>query len=87
MSMSSNQRPDVLILMTDQLNPYCLGYMGEQTVRTPHIDRLSMEAERAQREGDFQEPARILYNDIPELKNTLEKSALDIQKNEFIITI
>ena len=41
--MSSIQRPDVLILMTDQLNPYCLGYMGDQTVRTPHIDRLSME--------------------------------------------
>ncbi len=44
--MPGVDRPDVLILMTDQLNPYCLGCAGDRTVRTPHIDRLAAEGTR-----------------------------------------
>ena len=34
-------RPNFLILTTDQHNPTCLGYAGHPVVRTPHIDALA----------------------------------------------
>jgi arylsulfatase len=36
-------QPDVLILMTDQHNPHCLGYAGDPIVQTPNIDHLAAE--------------------------------------------
>lgn len=41
--MAGPDRPDVLILMADQLNPTCLGCAGDPVVRTPHIDALAAE--------------------------------------------
>jgi len=41
--MSTDNRPDVLILMTDQLNPHCLGYAGDPVIKTPNIDELARE--------------------------------------------
>ena len=35
------RRPNILILMADQMIPQALGAYGNPTVRTPHIDRLA----------------------------------------------
>jgi len=37
------QQPDILILMTDQHNPYCLGCAGDALIWTPNIDALAAE--------------------------------------------
>ena len=37
----SENRPNFLIITTDQHNPTCLGYAGHPVVRTPHIDALA----------------------------------------------
>ena len=42
-------RPDVLLIMTDQLNPLCAGYAGDPLIRTPHLDRLAREGARFDR--------------------------------------
>jgi len=39
----SSNRPDVLILLTDQLSPRTLGCAGDPVVKTPHIDSLASE--------------------------------------------
>lgn len=49
-----------------------------------NIERLTLESEKAQRNGDFQKTARIQYNDIPNLEKDLENHAEEIQNNEFI---
>ena len=36
--MAGNEKPDVLILMTDQWNPRMLGCAGYEQIRTPHLD-------------------------------------------------
>ncbi len=36
-------RPNFLVLLTDQFHPRCLGYAGHPLVRTPHLDRLAAE--------------------------------------------
>jgi ATP-dependent Clp protease ATP-binding subunit ClpB len=41
------------------------------------IDELRMAAERAQREGDFEEAARILYGELPALESQLETVAAE----------
>ena len=38
---NSANRPNFLIITTDQHNPTCLGYAGHPVVRTPHIDALA----------------------------------------------
>ena len=38
-----NEKPDIIIFMTDQWNPRCLGYEGAPSVQTPHIDKLADE--------------------------------------------
>ena len=38
-----NEKPDIIIFMTDQWNARCLGYLGTPSVRTPHIDKLAEE--------------------------------------------
>ena len=35
--------PDVLVVLTDQWNPRCLGYAGDPNVSTPNLDRLAAE--------------------------------------------
>ena len=37
----SARPPNVLLFITDQFHPGCLGYAGHPVVRTPHIDRLA----------------------------------------------
>ena len=39
--MAGNEKPDVLILMTDQWNPRMLGCAGYEQIRTPHLDALA----------------------------------------------
>ncbi|MCK5314345.1 MAG: sulfatase-like hydrolase/transferase [Anaerolineales bacterium] len=39
--MSTDSRPNFLIIITDQFNPNCLGYAGHSLVRTPCIDQLA----------------------------------------------
>lgn len=36
-------RPNILMIITDQWHPRCLGYAGHPVVRTPHLDRLAAE--------------------------------------------
>ena len=38
---SPSDRPNFLIVITDQFHPRCLGYAGHPVVRTPNIDRLA----------------------------------------------
>ena len=37
-------QPNILFIMPDQLRSCALGYMGNEDVRTPHIDRLASES-------------------------------------------
>ncbi len=37
------ERPDVLVLFTDQWNPRCLPFTGDKAVPTPNLDRLASE--------------------------------------------
>ena len=37
----SQSRPNLLIFITDQFHPRCLGYAGHPVIRTPNIDRLA----------------------------------------------
>jgi arylsulfatase A-like enzyme len=39
--MARNRRPDVLIVLADQLRACSVGYAGEEAVRTPTLDRLA----------------------------------------------
>jgi arylsulfatase A-like enzyme len=39
--MIETKRPNILIFITDQFNPNCVGYAGHPVVRTPHLDRLA----------------------------------------------
>jgi len=39
--MSGKQRPNVLLIMADQLTPYALGCYGNREVKTPEIDGLA----------------------------------------------
>jgi len=48
-SEAVRSRPDVVVIMTDQLNPLCTGYGGEPLIRTPHLDRLAREGARFDR--------------------------------------
>lgn len=34
-------RPNVLVIVADQLRYDCVGYAGHQPVRTPHLDQLA----------------------------------------------
>ena len=36
-----SEHPNILIFITDQFHPRCLGYAGHPVVRTPNIDRLA----------------------------------------------
>ena len=38
-----NEKPDIVIFMTDQWNARCLGYLGTPSVQTPNIDKLAEE--------------------------------------------
>ena len=46
--MPDDNRPDVLILFTDQLDPRCMGYEGDPAARTPV--RLDLAARMASNE-------------------------------------
>ncbi len=48
------------------------------------IDQMNNEAEKAQREGNYQQAAKIMYNDIPETRKQLEKLEESLAQNEFI---
>lgn len=37
------EKPHVILIMCDQWNPFCTGYMGHPLVKTPHLDRLARE--------------------------------------------
>ena len=39
----NNEKPDIVIFMTDQWNARCLGYLGTPSVQTPNIDKLAEE--------------------------------------------
>ncbi len=43
------RRPNLLILMPDQMRADCLSVAGHPTVRTPHLDRLAAEGVRFER--------------------------------------
>jgi ATP-dependent Clp protease ATP-binding subunit ClpB len=51
-----------------------LDRVGDLKIR---IDELRMTAERAQREGDFEQAARILYGELPALEEQLEAVAAE----------
>jgi ATP-dependent Clp protease ATP-binding subunit ClpB len=51
-----------------------LDRVGELKIR---IDELRMTAERAQRDGDFEQAARILYGELPALEEQLETVAAE----------
>lgn len=42
--MSSDNRPNIIILLADQLRASSVGYIGEEPVLTPHLNALSMES-------------------------------------------
>jgi arylsulfatase A-like enzyme len=37
------EKPDVLVIMTDQWNPRCVGYESDPNVKTPNLDKLAKE--------------------------------------------
>ncbi len=39
----NSSRPDILLIMTDQFNPRCMGCAGDPVIKTPHLDRLARE--------------------------------------------
>ncbi len=39
----ASTKPDILLIMTDQFNPWCMGCAGDPVVKTPHLDRLARE--------------------------------------------
>lgn len=39
----TGSKPDVLVILVDELNPRFLGYVGDPNVQTPNIDRLAHE--------------------------------------------
>ncbi len=51
-----------------------LDQVGDLKIR---IDELRMVAERAQRDGDFEQAARILYGELPALEGELAKAAAE----------
>jgi ATP-dependent Clp protease ATP-binding subunit ClpB len=51
-----------------------LDRVGDLKIR---IDELRMTADRAQREGDFEQAARILYGELPALEDQLEEVAAE----------
>ncbi len=51
-----------------------LDRVGDLKIR---IDELRMRAERAQRDGDFESAARVLYGELPELESQLETVAAE----------
>jgi ATP-dependent Clp protease ATP-binding subunit ClpB len=48
------------------------------------IEQLTLQSERAQREGDYQTSAKILYNDIPQLEKEIEKENEALANNRFL---
>jgi len=44
--MSQTDRPNVLIILSDQHSPHMLGCYGDELVRTPNLDRLAEEGMR-----------------------------------------
>ena len=34
-------KPNIILIMTDQLRADCLGYMGHPDVKTPYLDSLA----------------------------------------------
>ena len=40
---SDSQRPNILLIMTDQHHAACVGYNGHPDVTTPNVDRLAAE--------------------------------------------
>ena len=43
MVMGQDDRPNILLIMTDQQGYYALGYTGNDRIRTPNLDRLASE--------------------------------------------
>jgi arylsulfatase len=39
----SPDRPNIVVILTDQWNPRCLGYAGDPNVSTPNLDQLAAE--------------------------------------------
>jgi len=48
--------------------------LADSTKVKEQLDQIRIQAERAQREGRFEEAGRLLYNDIPELEAKLAKA-------------
>lgn len=40
MSRETSQKPNVLLIMADQMTPFLMGAYGHQVVKTPNLDRL-----------------------------------------------
>jgi len=49
------------------------------------IDDLRSQAERAQREGDFEEASRLVYADIPALEEELEQVTIDTKSRSAMV--
>src|SRR3546814_1175160 len=43
-SPSAKKKPNIIILLADQLRAQALGYAGDGNVRTPHIDSLAAQS-------------------------------------------
>ena len=39
--MAERERPNLVVVMSDQHNPRVLGCAGDPVIRTPHLDRLA----------------------------------------------
>jgi arylsulfatase A-like enzyme len=39
-------KPNILFILSDQLNAKCLGHAGHPQVQTPHLDRMAAEGVR-----------------------------------------
>ena len=50
--------------------------LADSTKVKEQLDQLRIQAERAQREGRYEEAGRLLYNDIPSLEAKLKEADL-----------
>ncbi|NOZ04524.1 MAG: AAA domain-containing protein [FCB group bacterium] len=48
------------------------------------VEELTIQSERAQREGDYQTSAKILYSDIPEIEKQIEAENAALANNRFL---
>ncbi|MCB1106343.1 MAG: sulfatase-like hydrolase/transferase, partial [Cephaloticoccus sp.] len=80
---AAHDRPNVLILMSDQHSKFHLGCYGDPVVRTPHLDRLAVEGMRfdsAYCASPLCVPSRMAF------MTSRHPSSIRVWKNEHILS-